>query len=109
MPVGHDADAFRRLVLEHFNVSLAMGHNKLAGKAFRFEHLGYMNDATIIGALGAVEMGLELARVPHDVGGIDAALSYLARENLGSEVRATESLLTTKHNGSGNLYAQASI
>ena len=60
MPDGHDADAFRRLVLDRFNVSLAMGLNKLAGKAFRFGHLGYTNDATIIGALAAVEMGLEL-------------------------------------------------
>jgi alanine-glyoxylate transaminase/serine-glyoxylate transaminase/serine-pyruvate transaminase len=31
---GHDADAFRRLVLDRFNVSLAIGLNKLAGKAF---------------------------------------------------------------------------
>jgi alanine-glyoxylate transaminase/serine-glyoxylate transaminase/serine-pyruvate transaminase len=109
MPDGHDADAFRRLVLDHFNVSLGMGLNKLEGKAFRFGHLGYTNDATIIGALAAVEMGLELARVPHDVGGVDAALSYLAQGDRDSEVRTTERLLATKRNGSGNLFAQASI
>ena len=109
MPDGHDADAFRRLVLDHFNVSLAMGLNKLAGKAFRFGHLGYTNDATIIGALAAVEMGLELARVPHDVGGVDAALSYLTQGDRDSEVRTTERLLATKRDGSGNLFAQASI
>ena len=62
MPDGRDPVAFRRLVLDHFNVSLAMGLNKLDGKAFRFGHLGYTNDATIIGALAAVEMGLELPR-----------------------------------------------
>jgi alanine-glyoxylate transaminase/serine-glyoxylate transaminase/serine-pyruvate transaminase len=109
MPAGHDADDFRRLVLDHFNVSLAMGLNKLAGEAFRFGHLGYTNDATIIGALAAVEMGLELARVPHDVGGVDAALSYLTRGDLGSEVRTTERLLAAKRNGSGNLFEHASI
>ena len=81
----------------------------LTGKAFRFGHLGYTNDATIIGALAAVEMGLELARVPHDVGGVDAALSYLTQGDRDSEVRTTERLLATKRNGSGNLFAQASI
>ena len=105
---GYDA-AFRRLVLDRFNVSLAMGLNKLAGKAFRFGHMGYTNDATIIGALAAVEMGLEIARVAHDVGGVDAALSYLAQGDRDPEVRTTERLLAAKHDGSGNLFAQASI
>jgi alanine-glyoxylate transaminase/serine-glyoxylate transaminase/serine-pyruvate transaminase len=109
MPDGHDADAFRRLVLDHFNVSLAMGQNRLAGKAFRFGHLGYTNDATIVGALAAVEMGLELSRVPHDIGGVDAALSYLTRTERASEARTTERSFATKGNGSGNLFAQASI
>ncbi|MGH9810399.1 MAG: pyridoxal-phosphate-dependent aminotransferase family protein, partial [Terriglobia bacterium] len=81
MPNGHDADAFRRLVRDRFNVSLATGLNKLAGKAFRFGHLGYTNDATIIGSLAAVEMGLKLAGVPHHPGGVDAALSYLTQRD----------------------------
>jgi hypothetical protein len=86
-----------------------MGQNKLAGKAFRIGHLGYTNDATIIGALAAVEMGLELARVPHDVGGVDAALSYLTQKERASQSRTTERLLARKRDGSGNLFAQASI
>jgi alanine-glyoxylate transaminase / serine-glyoxylate transaminase / serine-pyruvate transaminase len=109
MPDGHDADAFRRLVLDRFNVSLAIGLNKLAGKAFRFGHLGYTNDATIIGSLAAVEMGLRLAGVPHEPCGVDAALSYLAHGDRGSAVQTTERLLATKRKGSGNLFAQASI
>jgi alanine-glyoxylate transaminase/serine-glyoxylate transaminase/serine-pyruvate transaminase len=109
MPDGHDADAFRRLVLDRFNVSLAMGLNKLAAKAFRFGHLGYTNDVTIVSALAAVEMGLRLASVPHHAGGVDAALSYLAQGDRGSAVQTTERLLATKRNGSGNLFAQASI
>jgi alanine-glyoxylate transaminase / serine-glyoxylate transaminase / serine-pyruvate transaminase len=109
MPDGHEADAFRRLVLDRFNVSLAIGLNKLAGKAFRFGHLGYTNDATIIGSLAAVEMGLRLAGVPHEPCGVDAALSYLAHGDRGSAVQTTERLLATKRKGSGNLFAQASI
>ena len=40
---------------------------------------------------------------------VDAALSYLTQGDRGSEVRTTERLLATKRNGSGNLFAQASI
>ena len=57
MPDGHDADAFRKLVLEHFDMSLGTGLSKLAGKVFRIGHLGDTNDLTIIGALAGVEMG----------------------------------------------------
>ena len=54
-------------------------------------------------------MGLELALVPHDVGGVDAALSYLTQGDRDSEVRTTERLLATKRVSSGNLIARASI
>lgn len=77
MPKGHDADVFRNVVLERFNVSLARGLNRLAGKIFRIGHLGYINDSTIVAALAAVEMGLKLAKVPHASGGVDAALACL--------------------------------
>lgn len=75
---GHNADAFRKVVLENFNMSLGTGLNKLAGKAFRIGHLGYTNELTILGALAGVEMGLELAGVPHQKGGVAAAMAYLA-------------------------------
>ncbi len=78
MPDGHNADAFRKIVLETFNMSLGTGLNKLAGKGFRIGHLGDTNELTIIGALGGVEMGLGLAGVPHKKGGVDAAMAYFA-------------------------------
>ncbi|MCC7254225.1 aminotransferase class V-fold PLP-dependent enzyme [Hyphomicrobium sp.] len=78
MPDGHNADAFRKLVLETFNMSLGTGLNRLAGKAFRIAHLGDTNELTILGALTGVEMGLELAGVPHKKGGVQAAMAYLA-------------------------------
>jgi alanine-glyoxylate transaminase/serine-glyoxylate transaminase/serine-pyruvate transaminase len=78
MPDGHNADAFRKLVLETFNMSLGTGLNRLAGKAFRIGHLGDTNELTILGALTGVEMGLELAGVPHKKGGVAAAMSYIA-------------------------------
>jgi alanine-glyoxylate transaminase/serine-glyoxylate transaminase/serine-pyruvate transaminase len=77
LPDGHDADAFRRRVLEHFDLSLGTGLGKLAGRVFRIGHLGFFNDLTLCATLCGVEMGLFLAGVPHRRGGVDAALEYL--------------------------------
>ena len=79
MPPGHDADAFRRTVLQHFNMSLGTGLSKLAGKVFRIGHLGDFNDLMLMGALAGVEMGLALAAVPHRKGGTQVALDYLVQ------------------------------
>jgi alanine-glyoxylate transaminase/serine-glyoxylate transaminase/serine-pyruvate transaminase len=76
MPAGHDADNFRKVALEHFDVSLGTGLSKVAGKVFRIGHLGDTNDLTIVGALAGVEMGLALAGVPHKKGGVQAAMDY---------------------------------
>jgi alanine-glyoxylate transaminase / serine-glyoxylate transaminase / serine-pyruvate transaminase len=80
LPPGHDADAFRAVVLEHFNMSLGTGLGRVAGKVFRIGHLGDTNDLTIMGALSGAEMGLELAGVPHKKAGVQAALAYLTEE-----------------------------
>jgi alanine-glyoxylate transaminase/serine-glyoxylate transaminase/serine-pyruvate transaminase len=77
MPEGHDADAFRAVVLEHFNMSLGTGLGRVKGKVFRIGHLGDFNDLSLIGTLAGVEMGLALAEVPHQTGGVDSALHYL--------------------------------
>ncbi len=87
MPEGHNADAFRKLVLDTFNMSLGTGLNKIAGKVFRIGHLGDTNELTVMGALTGVEMGLEIAGVPHKKGGVAAAMSYLA-ETVKSETMA---------------------
>ena len=78
MPPGHDADALRGVILEHFDMSLGMGLAKLQGKVFRIGHLGDFNDLTLAGTLSGVEMGLEIAGVPHLKAGVAAALDYLA-------------------------------
>jgi len=82
MPEGRDADAFRQVVLERFDMSLGTGLGKLKGKVFRIGHLGDFNDLMLAGTLGGVEMGLALAGVPHKAGGVLAALDMLATESL---------------------------
>ena len=78
MPEGHDADAFRKVVLERFDMSLGAGLGKLKGRVFRIGHLGDFNDLMLAGTLGGVEMGLAASGVPFTRGGVTAALDYLA-------------------------------
>ena len=77
-PAGHDADKLRKTILEAFDMSLGTGLGRLAGKVFRIGHLGDFNDLTLAGTLAGVEMGLELAAIPHKKGGAQAAMDYLA-------------------------------
>jgi alanine-glyoxylate transaminase/serine-glyoxylate transaminase/serine-pyruvate transaminase len=79
MPEGHSADAFRKVVLENFDMSLGSGLSKVADKVFRIGHLGDFNDLMLMGTLSGVEMGLGLAGVPHQKGGVDAAMRHLAK------------------------------
>lgn len=79
MPQGQGADAFRKIVLEHFNMSLGQGLSKVKDKVFRIGHLGDINDLTLCGTLSGIEMGLGLAKVPHTPGGVNAAMEYLAQ------------------------------
>jgi alanine-glyoxylate transaminase/serine-glyoxylate transaminase/serine-pyruvate transaminase len=79
MPEGHDADRLREIILENFDMSLGTGLSKLAGKVFRIGHLGSFNDLMLAGTLSGVEMGLQLARVPHQPGGVRAALNSLVQ------------------------------
>jgi len=76
LPDGHDADAFRALALEHFNISYGSSFGRFAGKMFRIGHLGDTNETTMIGALAATEMALSLAGIPHKKGGTQAAMDY---------------------------------
>ena len=78
VPDGHSADALRRTILAHFDMSLGNGLGRLADSVFRIGHLGAFNDLMLAGTLSGVEMGLELAGVPHRRGGVDTALAYLA-------------------------------
>lgn len=78
LPEGHDADRFRDLALEHFNISYGMSFGPYAGRYFRIGHLGDTNDLTILGALAGTEMALGLAGVPFKRGGVQAATDYIA-------------------------------
>jgi alanine-glyoxylate transaminase / serine-glyoxylate transaminase / serine-pyruvate transaminase len=78
LPEGHDEAALRRIALARFDLSLGQGLGKVKGRVFRIGHLGDFNDLMLCGTLAGVEMGLELAGVPHQQGGVAAAMTYLA-------------------------------
>src|SRR5438270_3736117 len=94
MPPGHDADKFRKVVLDHYNMSLGSGLSKLAGKVFRIGHLGECNALTLVGALTGVEMGLSAAGVSHRAGGVAAAMTLLeerTRSNASAHLKVISS------------------
>ena len=84
MPDGHDADAFRRVALERFDISLGQGLGRLSGKIFRIGHLGWFNDLMLCGTLAGVEMALAAAGVPHRRGGVQAAMDRLVDATPGA-------------------------
>ena len=77
MPDGQDADAFRKLVLERFDMSLGNGLGRLAGKVFRIGHLGDFNELMLAGTLFGIEKGLRLSGINSAQGGVEAAMDYL--------------------------------
>ena len=81
LPEGHNADALRTTILEHFDMSLGNGLSKLAGKVFRIGHLGDFNDLMLLGTLSGVEMGLGLSSIPHQTGGVSKAMAYLSEHS----------------------------
>ena len=80
VPDGFNEAAVRAVILKKFNMSLGAGLGKFAGRVFRIGHLGSLNDLTLAGTLAGVEMGLEVAGVPHRKGGVAAALAYLTEQ-----------------------------
>ena len=80
MPETINADDFRRIVLERFDMSLGNGLGQLAGKVFRIGHLGDFNDLMLMATLSGIEMTLDVSAVPHTKGGVQAAIDYIATQ-----------------------------
>jgi alanine-glyoxylate transaminase/serine-glyoxylate transaminase/serine-pyruvate transaminase len=90
LPEGHNADAFRALALEHFNISYGASFGPFVGKYFRIGHLGDINDAMLMGGLASTEMALQLAGVPIKTGGVQAAMDYLVTAHGAGKKQAAE-------------------
>ena len=80
LPDGHSADALRRQILDDANLSLGNGLGPLADRVFRIGHLGDFNNASVLGTLAAVEMGLKARGIPFGRGAIEAAVDGLSKD-----------------------------
>lgn len=80
VPEGHDADHLRAHILEHFDMSLGTGLGDFKGRLFRIGHLGDLNALTLMGTIAGVEMGLGVAGVPHERGGVAAAMDVITND-----------------------------
>jgi len=90
LPDGHDADAFRGLALDTFNIAYGASFGPYAKKYFRIGHLGDINDGWLVGALAATEMALALAGIPHKKGGVQAAMDYIVSAHSSAARAAAE-------------------
>jgi alanine-glyoxylate transaminase / serine-glyoxylate transaminase / serine-pyruvate transaminase len=75
-----DPDAMRTWCRENCGVVLGHGIGELSGKAFRIAHMGHVNAPMVLGTLSVIEMALGAMGIPHGSGGVQAAITWLARQ-----------------------------
>ena len=81
LPERHDADRFRSIVLQAFDMSLGNGLGKISGKVFRIGHLGALTDVMVCAGLSAAEMTMRDLHFPIESGAGVAAAQEFFRDN----------------------------
>lgn len=77
LPDGFDSAALVRHAYSRYNLSLGMGLNKVAGRAFRIGHLGDLNEIMCLMAISGSEMAMRDLGIPVEAGsGVAAAMEY---------------------------------
>ncbi len=76
---GVDPEALRSVARERFQVALSGGLGPLAGRVFRIGHMGDINAAMLLGALGGVDAALRAQGIPIGPGGVQRAVEFLSR------------------------------
>jgi alanine-glyoxylate transaminase/serine-glyoxylate transaminase/serine-pyruvate transaminase len=78
IPLHHSSDYLRQIVFQHFELPLGKGYGRVKDKVFRINHVGWLDETQLIGHLSAIEMGLNIAQVPHKTGGVQAAINFFS-------------------------------
>lgn len=78
---GVDPEKIRKVARDQFQVMIAGGLGPFAGRVFRIGHLGDLNSAMILGALGGVEAALESLGIAVGNQGVRRAVQYLAQHS----------------------------
>ena len=77
VPEGVDAKRVIDIAFRKYNLSLGGGTGRLVGKVFRIGHVGDINELMVLGALAGVEMALNDAGIPVELGkGVAAAQGW---------------------------------
>ena len=76
---GIDPEALRTVARERFQVAIAGGLGALAGRVFRIGHLGDLNPAMVLGALGGIEAAMSVLGIAHGRDGLARAVQWLSR------------------------------
>ncbi|RDV84565.1 pyridoxal-phosphate-dependent aminotransferase family protein [Ammonifex thiophilus] len=80
-PESIEADRLRKEIASRYGVLLAGGQGPLKGRIFRIAHMGYVDAVDILGALGALELGLYRFGFKFKLGeGLAQAQAVLAKE-----------------------------
>jgi alanine-glyoxylate transaminase/serine-glyoxylate transaminase/serine-pyruvate transaminase len=77
LPQGHTATRLRAIAATRYNLTLGGDLNHFADGLFRIGHMGDLNETMLLGILGATELALTQAAIPHRPG-LAAALTALA-------------------------------
>ena len=73
-----DPQRLRAYCDRNCGVILGNAIGDLTGKAFRIAHMGYVNAPMILGTLSVVEVALGALGIPHNKGGVQAAIDWLS-------------------------------
>ncbi len=73
-----EPEPIRRLCRERYGVAFGGGIGPFRGRLLRIGHMGDLDEAMLLGALGVLELALRDLRVPHAPGGVEAAIGALA-------------------------------
>jgi alanine-glyoxylate transaminase/serine-glyoxylate transaminase/serine-pyruvate transaminase len=73
-----DPQRLRAYCDRNCGVILGNAIGDLTGKAFRIAHMGYINAPMILGTLSVVEVALGALGIPHNKGGVQAAIDWLS-------------------------------
>ena len=80
VPSGVDGKQLTKLMYDRSHVMVAGGQGEMAGKIFRFAHMGFISPDDVLAGLGALELALAALGYPLNAGaGVEAALAVFSR------------------------------
>ncbi len=82
-PTNFDAEEFRKIIKDKFDILLAGGQDHLKGKVFRIGHLGFVSDRDVLTAVASIEATLQ-------------SLNLLTN-TMGSGIAATSKVLSSSN------------